>query len=284
MALGLHPAEDDVDLTEVDLGFLAGRVVLGDEHVLDAAAGLQIDRSATDPHIVPHRRIRQAGRCVLFNQPGQDPRRGMALFARCVQIRTQHPVDHRLERIQLRRPPHRLLPCRRHSRRQSLPHGPPVHTMASRQCTDREFLDPGIPTNRSEQLHPRSHPGHQQPSCVSHDTKARVGPDQTATTTPARRKWGQIRPPPCATPTCHSQDAASGRTQRRRNGPTGTPTSGPPARGLPLRRSRITRPRAPYDRPSYPTTCPRPPAGTRALGRCAGAASRDMPSVKRRRP
>ena len=112
VALGPHPAQDDPDLTEVDLGLLTRAVVLGDER-LKAASALEVDLCPPDPHVVPHGRVRQTGRGLLVDEAIEDPGRGMPLLPRRVQIRAEHAVDGVLERVQPRCRPCRCLPwCR----------------------------------------------------------------------------------------------------------------------------------------------------------------------------
>ena len=56
VALRFHPVEHDPDFTEIHLRLRTRRMFLRDEH-LDPAAGINIDLSPTDPHIVTHRRV-----------------------------------------------------------------------------------------------------------------------------------------------------------------------------------------------------------------------------------
>ena len=56
------------------------------EPQLQRPARLGEDLRATLADIVAHRRIRQARRAVLIDQPGQDPPRGMPLLLRRIQI------------------------------------------------------------------------------------------------------------------------------------------------------------------------------------------------------
>ena len=188
-SLGLHPAQDHPQVGEVDLGLRARFMGLRHERLRRRPAGLGPDLRPPLRHVVAHRRVRHL-RVVLIDQPGQHPTGGVPLLPRRVQILGQHRVDRRLERLQLRRHPHRRLPRRRDRAAQRLPHRAPVHVMLVRQLADRQPLDPGVMPDRSEQLHPGLHPfGPFQLGDFLRNHRAGVGPLQ-AVTTRSRRVAG----------------------------------------------------------------------------------------------
>jgi len=153
VALGLDPSQDHPHLTEVDLRLHARGVLLRDEH-LDPPPSLHLDDSPTQPHPVPHRRVRQPDRTVFLHQSGMDPPGGVPLLPRRRQIRLQHLVDGRLVRVQPGRRPHGCLPRWGPRVHQGGADRSTVHPMPSRELTDRQPLDPLVPANSSEQLHP----------------------------------------------------------------------------------------------------------------------------------
>ena len=151
--LGLHPGQHHPQIVEIDLGLSTRPIRLRDKPHLQRPIRLRSDQRATLTDVITHRRIRQTRRIMLIDQPRQNPSRRVALLLRRVQIRTQHLVNHRLERLQPRRHPRRVPTRRRHRRFQRLAHRPPMHPMPVRQRTDRQPLDPMIPANRRELLH-----------------------------------------------------------------------------------------------------------------------------------
>jgi hypothetical protein len=63
-----------------------------------AAAGLRPDLSPALRHIGAHHGAGLIRHLVLIGQPAEDPRDGVPLLARRVQVRPQHRIDRRLER------------------------------------------------------------------------------------------------------------------------------------------------------------------------------------------
>lgn len=139
---------------EIDLGLRSRPIRLGHKPRVQRSARLGSDLRATPTDVIAHRRVRQARRIMLVDQPRQNPSRGVALLLRGIQIRTQHLVNRRLERRQPRRHPVRSLTRRRHRRFQRLAHRPPMDPMLLGQRPDRQTLDPMIPPDRRELLHP----------------------------------------------------------------------------------------------------------------------------------
>src|SRR6476646_1830604 len=204
-----------------------GRRRMGLRHVsqLKGPARLGEDLRAALADMVTHRRIRQAHRVVLIDQPGQDPPRRMALLLGRIQVTAQHGVDRGLERLQPRRDPLRGLARRRNRRFQRLTHGAPVHTVLVGQPPNRQPVDPMIAANRRKLLHPRPHPSastfvtsgpgypdadHAEAGPVQAvPTVAacrKVGPNQTVKTTPRHHAGGATSSrPPGANSGCHGQ-------------------------------------------------------------------------------
>lgn len=94
-------AEPHRELAEVDLAFAARQVGLRHEHVRLATAVLDPDLPAPVRDVGPHGVVGDSGHVVLGDEPVEDPGRGVALLARCVQVGHQHLLDHRLERVEL---------------------------------------------------------------------------------------------------------------------------------------------------------------------------------------
>jgi len=195
---------------EVHLGF--GRRQMGLRHkaLLQRPTGLGGDLRAALTDVIAHRRVRQLARVVLVDQPRKNAPGGVALLLRRVQITAQHRVDRGLEWLQPRRRPGRRLALRRDRARQRLPHRPPVHVIPVRQLADRALLDPRIPSDRSEQPHPRSHPS--TPSVITKPIgdHAQVGPHQAVTTAPACQRLGPDQTV-TTTPNCRPSGANSNR-------------------------------------------------------------------------
>jgi hypothetical protein len=124
----------------------------------ERSARLGEDLWAALADMVTHRGIRQTRRAVFIDQPGMDAPSGMPLLLWSIQIRAQHRIDRRLERLQPRRNPLRGLTRRRDSRGQRLAHRAPVNRMLVGQRPDRQTVNPMISTDHREQLHPRPHP------------------------------------------------------------------------------------------------------------------------------
>ena len=98
--LGQHTAQVDVDRSEVDLAFLAQRVMLRDRDV-DQRCLLAF---AHDLDVAAHRRLAQIS-VVLIDEALPHTPRGVALLAWQRLIRFQPGVDDRLELVHLRRRP-----------------------------------------------------------------------------------------------------------------------------------------------------------------------------------
>ena len=167
------------------------------------ATGEQLDRSVRrgrPPRRSPGAGLARLSRTVPYDTStaacaltsGANTRRArVPLLPRGVQVIGQPPVDHRSVFGQPVRHPHRCLP----RRRQRLPHRPAVHRMAIGQLPDRQLLHPRIPTDRSEQLHPRLHPEPLQGVQRRHRS---VSPSTGATSNrhnePGVSRRGQIKP------------------------------------------------------------------------------------------
>ena len=150
---------------------------------------------------------------MLSHQPAEDPLHRVHLLARRIQVRPQHLIDNRLERIQAGLAGRQLLTRLRPRRRQRLTNHPAVHVVLPRQSAHRQALRPGIPADRREQLdlglrrHKRPpHAGHADPPT----TRSTVGPQLTKPAPPAPRvgpeltyRWGRnspAEPAPAARP------------------------------------------------------------------------------------
>ena len=213
-ALGAGPGQVYPQISEVDLRF--GTRFMGLQHVrlLSGFASRRPVLRATFGDVVANRRIGQLGHVVFVDQPGQDPAGGVALLAWCGQIHSQHRVDQRLGRVQLRRRPDRGLPCRWDRVPQRLPHRPPMHLMPVGQRPDRKTITPMITPDRLEQLHPR--PRHFRPSPSPTRTRRAfgVGPDQTVITMPGVSEMG---PSQTVTVGPDQTDRATRKTRRDRD-------------------------------------------------------------------
>jgi hypothetical protein len=152
--LGLDPAEDDPQISEIHLGFTARLVGLRDKTLVQGAAGRSGDLRSAPGDVVPHRRIRNVSDVVFVDEPVENPPSSVSLLLRRIQVGPQPPVDRRLERLQLPGHPHWRLPRWRQRAGQGLPDRSAVHMMPLCELTDREILDPGITPDHSEQLHP----------------------------------------------------------------------------------------------------------------------------------
>lgn len=118
-AADLLTGQPDRHVPEVDLGLDPGPIRLRDERVARPPAGLRPDLTPPVSHVTPDHLVRHLIGAILTDQPIEDPSRGVPLLARRVQIRPQHLIDHRLERIQPSRPRLHLLARlgpRRHQR------------------------------------------------------------------------------------------------------------------------------------------------------------------------
>ena len=154
----LDPAQHHPQVMKIHLRLGRRRMDPRHEPQAQRPARLGQDLRAALADMIPHRRIRQAHRAVLVDQPGPDAPRGMVLLLGRVQIRLQRGVDRRLERLQPRRHPLRGLPRRRDLRLQRLAHRAPVHTVFVGQRPNRQPVDSMITANRRKLLHPRPHP------------------------------------------------------------------------------------------------------------------------------
>lgn len=149
-ALDHLPVEAGPELAEVDLGLRPWLMGLGHRH-LDRA---QSELGAAGGHVARHRHLRTR-RAVLGDQPLPDPPGGVPLLARsrCVgeqpAVHDLHPRIHRRTRAAWV-----LLARRRQRRGQRLTHGAAMHPMPLRELTDRQALQPSVPTDPFEQLHP----------------------------------------------------------------------------------------------------------------------------------
>ena len=200
VALDQDPGQPHPQLPEVDLRLQARRVMLRDEHPCRAAAFLDADLWPAAGHVVADGRIRHVPGSVLTQQPGVDPRRGVPLLARRVQVRPQPPVDHRLERLQPGRTPLRRL-ARSPAQPGSAPPAPaagaprtwppapaPTSPRATNHAGSARTTRPWRPPQRPPQAH--THP---DPPTSS----SPAGPLQADTTIPAATTtegWGQIKP------------------------------------------------------------------------------------------
>ena len=192
VALGLHPVQDHPHIAEVDLGLNPWQVLLRDHRDRRDLAVLDRDLRTATTHVVPDRRVRHL-RLEFVEKTGVDPPGGVALLARRVQVSDKHRVDRGGVRAEFRRGPIRGLSRRRVRGCQGLPHRPPVHPVKAREFPDRVLLDPGIPTDRREQLHPRTRPGHHHLRVNIHSIHAdRGGATSDRHTT---RHAGQVGPP-----------------------------------------------------------------------------------------
>jgi hypothetical protein len=110
-----------------DPSLSAWLVRLRDEHLRRPPALLDPDRGTAPPDVISHGGIRDPLHLVLSHQPVEDPLHRVHLLARRIQVRPQHLIDGRLERIQAGLARRQLLTRLRPRRRQRLPHQPPVH-------------------------------------------------------------------------------------------------------------------------------------------------------------
>ena len=152
VALREHARQHDPHVPEVNLSLSARLVRLRDEHLRRTPALLDPDLRTAPPDVIAHGGIGDPFHLVLGHQPVEDPLYRVPLLARRIQVRPQHLIDSRLERIQAGLARRQLLARRRPRRRQRLPHQPPVHLVLPRQSAHRQALRPGIPADRREQL------------------------------------------------------------------------------------------------------------------------------------
>jgi hypothetical protein len=109
-----------------------------------SASRLDSYARAARSDIGPHHRIGHLHRTVLVQQPVEHLLDGVPLLARRVQIRPQHLVDHRLERIQPRLAGRQLLARLRPDGLHRRLHRPEAHPYL--RCTAR--FDIPAPTSR----------------------------------------------------------------------------------------------------------------------------------------
>lgn len=181
--LRLHPGHDDVELAEVDFCFCAWRVLLGD-HDFDPAASFEADLRAADADVVANRRVRHLNGVVFLDEADVDPAGGVPLLSRRLKVGAEHVVDGRLERIQPGRGTHRGLPRRWFRGREGPANGAASDLVLACERSDRHALDPGVPTDRSEQFHTHPHP----------ETHFRCREDRWMRVLLTPRKWVQIKP------------------------------------------------------------------------------------------
>jgi hypothetical protein len=149
-----RPAQANRHLAEIDFGFHPGPVGLRHEHLDRAMPGLGPDLRLADRDIGANHLIRHINHGVLGDQPIEDPSHRMPLFPRCIKVSTQDSVDHRLERIQPRRPRRRLLPRRWPCRRQRLDYRAATDVVLALQSA-RRHPRTGIPADRRVKLYLR---------------------------------------------------------------------------------------------------------------------------------
>jgi hypothetical protein len=149
LQLAQHPGQIDADRAEVDLGLLAQRVTLGHHHLdqRDLLTGPDLGHEPT------HRRLANAD-TVLVDQSLPHPPGRVTLLAGRDLVGLEPPNDQRLPRIEHARPRRRLLPGRRHRRRQRLAHRAAVNPEPARQLVDRRPLPLTHPPDLLEPLHP----------------------------------------------------------------------------------------------------------------------------------
>ena len=165
-ALDQHPGQEHAGLAEVDLRFGPRLVALRHHHLGPVQAQL-----GPPPRDIPRHSHLGQHRAVLGDQPLPDPPGRVPLLPRQLLISDQPAIDHLRPRIDRRPGPARIrLPRRRQRAGQRLAHRPPVHLMPLRQRPDRQPLNPAIPPDHLEDLHPRSHPLADLPS-QDHDRK-----------------------------------------------------------------------------------------------------------------
>ena len=109
-ALDVLPGQPDHGLAEIDFRLVARAMRLPHEHLSRATAGLRPDLRLALGDIRPDHGIGHIRHPVLTGQPVPDPRDGMPLPARRVQVCLQDLVDRRLERVQLLGPGRQLPP------------------------------------------------------------------------------------------------------------------------------------------------------------------------------
>ncbi|MBB3636870.1 hypothetical protein FHT43_006818 [Mycolicibacterium sp. BK607] len=159
------------------------RVLLGD-HDFDPAASFEADLRAADADVVANRRVRHLNGVVFLDEADVDPAGGVPLLPRRLKVGAEHVVDGRLERIQPGRGTHRGLPRRWFRGREGPANGAASDLVLACERSDRHALDPGVPTDRSEQFHTHPHP----------ETHFRCREDRWMRVLLTPRKWVQIKP------------------------------------------------------------------------------------------
>ncbi|MDH6493702.1 hypothetical protein M2157_009789 [Streptomyces sp. SAI-127] len=133
-----HPRQHDVDITEVDLRLVPRHMGLRDEHLLRPAAGLPPDLLAPHRDVGADHLVGDPVRRVLVEQPVENPLHRVFLLRRRVEVRPQHPVDHRLVRVKPGRTRRLLLAGLGPIRVQGLADRPPGHPVLALQSTHRQ--------------------------------------------------------------------------------------------------------------------------------------------------
>jgi len=160
--LGAFVGQVHPRLAEVDLRVHAGLVVADHESRRRCRPCRLGDLLPTPVHVVPHRRVGDAGTGPLL-KPAQDPFHGVPLLRRSIQVVEQPLIDCPLERLQPWRMPSRRPTRSGHGRTQCLAYQPAVDPVLARQRADRQPLLPRVPADQQEQFflrgrHPASPP------------------------------------------------------------------------------------------------------------------------------
>ncbi len=116
------------DVAEVDFGLHAGVVGLRDECLQRGFARLHQDLWLPVRDVTPNLLVGDVS-TVFLDQAVEDPRDGVALLARRVQVRQQDAVDDRLVRVQRGCPRGQFLPRCGPDRVDGLPDRPPRHVV-----------------------------------------------------------------------------------------------------------------------------------------------------------
>lgn len=148
------PSQAHGHVSEVDLGLLAGSVRLRHEHLGTADSGLGPDLAPAHRDVGADHSVGDAVRVMLIEQPVEDALGGVTLLARRVQVRPQHLIHQRLERIDPGRPRRELLPRLRPRGLQCLLHRGMTDPVLAHQGA---FAQPGmmVTADRRVQIGPR---------------------------------------------------------------------------------------------------------------------------------
>ena len=145
------PASTVVELAEVDLGLRAGRMVLRDHHLDLVQARARPGGAPTyrDTVTSAHRRA------VLGDQPLPDPPGGVPLLARRVLVRDQPAVDHLRATDRSPAAARAGYVFRGGGTARPAPDAPCAGApLPVRELPDRQSLQPPVPPDLLEQLHP----------------------------------------------------------------------------------------------------------------------------------